>query len=195
MAAFSYIEVLFVAGIAATVGGAAVPQILATLEDSRSIAAARYLATRLQRTRLEAIAANASTAFRVTQTADGTYGFSVYADGNRNGVLSRDIQSGADRAIQAVERLADHFAGVDFGVIPDVPAADSSSSPPGSDPVRLGSSDMATFTPTGTATAGSLYILGRRQTQYVVRIFGETGKTRILKFNLRTRQWTPLSGP
>ena len=54
---------------------------------------------------------------------------------------------------------------------------------------------MATFTATGTATAGSLYIRGRRDVQYVVRIFGETGKTRILKFNPRTRQWNPLSEP
>ena len=46
-----------------------------------------------------------------------------------------------------------------------------------------------TFTATGTATSGSLYLLGRGQTQYVVRIYGETGRTRILRYNARSRTW------
>ena len=192
MAAFSLIELMFVVGIAATLSAIAVPQSLASLDDSRARGAARYLSTRLQRTRMEALAANAAAALRISRTANG-YSFNVYVDGNRNGVLSRDIQSGVDRAIQSTERLSDHVPGVDFGVISGLPAVDSSSIPPGADPIRLGSSDMATFTAMGTATAGSLYVLGRRDTQYVVRIFGETGKTRVLKFNPRTWQWNPLS--
>jgi type II secretory pathway pseudopilin PulG len=194
VAAFSLIELMFVVGIAATVSVVAIPQALASLDDSRTLGAARYLATRLQRTRLEAVTGNAAAALRISRSADG-YSFNVYVDGNTNGVLSRDIQLGVDRAIQSTERLSDHFPGVDFGVMAGLPAVDTSSAPPGSDPIRLGSSDMATFAATGTATAGSLYILGRHDTQYVVRIFGETGKTRVLKFNPRTQQWNTLSNP
>ena len=29
-------------------------------------------------------------------------------------------------------------------------------------------------------------------TQYVVRFYGQTGKTRVLKFDVRARQWKPL---
>ena len=188
MAALSLIELVFVLGVAATLGAAAIPQTLASLDESRALGAARYVSVRLQRTRLEAIAGNAAAALRIGRSAEG-YSYNVYVDGNRNGVLSRDIESGVDRSIQSIERLGDHFPGVDFGVMPGLPAVDSSSAPPGSDPIKLGASDMATFTATGTATAGSLYIRGRRDVQYVVRILGETGKTRILKFNPRTRQW------
>jgi hypothetical protein len=49
-----------------------------------------------------------------------------------------------------------------------------------------------TFSPIGTATSGSLYVRGPRSAQYVIRIFGETGRTRTLKFDARTRQWGPL---
>lgn len=192
MAAFSLIELVFVLGVAATLGAAAIPQTLASLDEIRTLGAARYVSARLQRTRMEAIVGNAAAALRVSRATEG-YSFSVYVDGNRNGVLSRDIQAGLDHSIQSTERLGDHFPGVDFGVVPGLPAVDSSSSPPGSDPIRLGVSDMATFTAIGTATAGSLYIRGRHDTQYVVRIFGETGKTRVLKFNPRTWQWNPLS--
>jgi type II secretory pathway pseudopilin PulG len=192
VAAFSFIEVMFVLGTAATVSAVAVPEMLAMIDDSRTAAAARYISTRLQRTRMEAVSRNASAALRFTRLPDH-YEFAGYVDGNRNGVLSRDIQSGVDPLFQPVDRLGDHFSGVDFGAVADLPAVDPASPAPGDDPVRLGSSDMVTFTPTGTATAGSLYILGRRGTQYVVRVYGETGKTRILKFNVGNGQWIPAS--
>jgi len=50
---------------------------------------------------------------------------------------------------------------------------------------------MAAFDPRGTSTTGSLYVRCRNA-QYVIRIFGETGKTRILKFDLGGRIWRPL---
>ena len=90
------------------------------------------------------------------------------------------------------ERLFDQFTGVDFGAIPGLPAVDVGGTPPGADPIRLGNSSLATFTPTGTSSSGSLYIRGRRNAQYVVRIYGQTGKTRVLKFDARTRQWKGL---
>lgn len=193
MAAFSFIEILLVLGTAATVSAVAVPQTLATLDDSRTAAAARYVSARLQRTRMEAVSRNGSAALRFTFMSDH-YDFAAYVDGNRNGVLSRDIQAGIDQVIQPADRLTDHFPGVDFGAVPDLPPVDSTSTPPGSDPIRLGASDMVTFTSIGTATSGSLYIRGRRDTQYVVRVYGETGKTRVLKFNAGSGQWMPASG-
>jgi hypothetical protein len=123
---------------------------------------------------------------------DGSYEFAVYADGNRNGVRAADIGVGRDPQLRPPRRLAESFPGVEFGAIPGLPAVDPSGSPPGEDPIRLGSSDMVTFTPQGTATPGSLYVHGRHDAQYVVRVFGETGKTRLLKFNRWSRTWNPV---
>ena len=192
MAAFSFIDILFVLGTAATVSAVAVPETLTTIDDSRTAAAARYIATRLQRTRMEAVSRNGAAAVRFTRLADH-YEFTGYVDGNRNGVLSRDIQSGVDRLFQPIDRLTDHFSGVDFGADADLPPVDPASPAPGGDPIRLGSGDMVTFTPTGTSSSGSVYIRGRRGTQYVVRVYGETGKTRILRFNAGNGQWIPAS--
>jgi type II secretory pathway pseudopilin PulG len=191
VAAFSLIELVFVLGLAATLGAFAIPLSLASLDDVRAAGAARYVSARLQQARMEAIVRGSATALRISP-ARGAYEWGVYVDGNRNGVRSTDIQRGTDRAIAPSVRLVDQFPGVDFGAMPGLPAVDVSGPPPGTDPIRLGSSDMAVFTPLGTATTGSLYIHGRRSTQYVVRIFGETGKTRVLKFNARSRQWIAL---
>jgi type II secretory pathway pseudopilin PulG len=192
VAAFSLLEIVFVLGAAATVSAVAVPETLATLDDSRTAAAARYVATRLQRTRMDAVARSTISAVRFGLVSSH-YDFAGYQDGNRNGVLSRDIQAGIDRLVHPADRLGDHFPGVDFCAIPSLPAVDATSVAPGSDPIRLGSSDIVSFTPSGTSSSGSLYICGRRNTQYVVRVYGETGKTRILKFNAGSGQWLAAS--
>ena len=188
---YSLIELLFVLGLAGTLTGLAVPGMRAALDDLRTRGAVRYVAARLQEIRVEALVRNASVGLRVERT-DASYVYAPYVDGNRNGIRAADIQSGLDRRIRREERLSDQFPGVDFGAIRDLPAVEASAEAPGSDPVRLGAGDMVVFTGQGTATSGSLYVRGPGSAQFVVRIFGETGKTRILRFDLRTRTWQPL---
>jgi type II secretory pathway pseudopilin PulG len=188
---YSLIEVAFVMGLIVTLTGIAIPQTLASIDDLRALGATRYLSTRLQRARGEAVARSTNVAMRFVPAGDG-YAFAVYIDGNRNGIRVLDIERGIDRQLGGIERLGDSFSGVEFGAIPDLPPVDSGGAGPGHDPIRLGPSGLATFTALGTATPGSLYIRSRRGAQYVIRIFGETGKTRMLRFNTRTKQWKPL---
>jgi prepilin-type N-terminal cleavage/methylation domain-containing protein len=188
---YSLIELMMVLGLSATLTAAAVPEYLAGVDDLRASAAAHHLLTRLQRARMEAVMRSAMVGVQFTQGADGRYTYVLFLDGNRNGVLSRDIQRGIDTPIAGVERLPDQFPGVEFGTIPGVPAVDAGGTAPGTDPIRLGAGSIATFSALGTATPGTLYIRGRRDAQYAVRIFGETGKTRMLKFEPRTGKWTP----
>jgi hypothetical protein len=55
----------------------------------------------------------------------------------------------------------------------------------------MGASNIASFSAQATATSGSLYIKGQHA-QFVVRLYGDTAKTRVLRFDARTRQWRPL---
>jgi type II secretory pathway pseudopilin PulG len=190
-AGYTIVELLFVLGTAATLAGVAVPQALTGLDEFRAGNAARYIAARLQRARMEAVMRSADVGLQVT-AGSGGYVYTVYVDGNRNGVRSLDIQHGIDKRLVPSERLPDQFTGVEFGALPGLPAVDSGSTPPGSDPIRLGAANIATFSAMGTSSSGSLYIRGRRNTQYVVRIYGQTGKTRVLKFDVRSRQWKAL---
>jgi len=190
-AGYTIVELLFVLGMVATLSSVAVPQALAGLDDFRTAYAARYISARLQRTRMDAIVRSADVGLQVS-TVSGGYVYAVYADGNRNGVRTLDIQRGIDKRLLPPERLPDQFTGVEFGAIPGLPAVDSGSTPPGSDPIRIGSANVVTFSADGTSSSGSLYIRGRRNAQYVVRIYGQTGKTRVLKFDVRSRQWKPL---
>jgi type II secretory pathway pseudopilin PulG len=188
---YSLLELLFALGLTVTIGATALPQLLLTADDARASGAARFLAARLQEVRMEAIARSTDVGFQFVPTAN-SFSYAAYVDGNSNGIRSTDIQRGADRTLFAAERLTDRFPGVDFGVLPGLPSVDPDGTPPGTDPIKLGASSILTFTPLGTSTSGSLYVRGRRDSQFVIRIFGETAKTRVLRFDPGDRVWKAL---
>lgn len=188
---YSLLELLLVLTIFGILAGISVPQLVATLDDYRASGAARYVSARIQRTRMEAINRSTAVAVRFLQDADG-YSFAVYADGNGDGVRTQDIRDAVDLQIGTVDHLSNNFAGVEFGLLAGLPAIDAGGVPPGTDPIKLGISNILSYSPLGTSSSGSLYLRGRGYTQYVVRVFGDTGRVRILKFNPVTRQWKGL---
>jgi hypothetical protein len=135
-----------------------------------------------------AVMRSARVAVRFSRAGSG-YLFTEYQDGNGNGVLASEIRTGIDRRLGPPESLRDNFKGVDFGTQPGLPPIDPGGAAPGADPIRLGASSILTFTPYGTASTGTLYIRGR-DAQYAVRVFGDTGKSRTLKFDRRARRWS-----
>ena len=183
-------ELLVVAGLVATASATAFPQLLAGLDDARVAGAARYLSSRLAESRMDAVARAREVAVRFAP-ANGTYNFTVYVDGNRNGVLTRDIQRGIDKPIRGPEMLAEHFRSVIFGTQPGLPAIDSSSTPPGSDPIKLGVGNSVSFSALGSATSGTIYLTGPSRAQYAVRVFGVTGKIRVYRFSAAEGKWLP----
>src|SRR5262249_4326267 len=110
--------------VGATMSAAAIPRLLAGLDDARTAGAAQYVSARFQRARMEAVLRSTSVAVVFAQDAGG-YSYAVYVDGNGNGVLARDMQRGVDRRLGGVERLSEQFSGVDFGVMPGLPAIDT----------------------------------------------------------------------
>jgi hypothetical protein len=182
-------ELATVLGVFGTVAATTMPQILTSLDDNRVSGAARYLASRLAESRMDAVARSREVALRFSRT-NGSYSFRIYVDGNRNGVLTRDIQRGIDKPVRGPEMLSDNFRDVTFGARPDVPAIDSSESA-GADPIRFGAGNSVSFSALGTATSGTAYLVGSGGAQYAVRVFGVTGKIRVYRFNRATGKWFP----
>jgi type II secretory pathway pseudopilin PulG len=185
-AGFTLVEALFVLAILVTVVGVSVPLLGASVDDHRTAMAARYLAGRLGTARMDALKRSTATALRF-QAGTPDYTFAPYADGNGNGLRTVEIVAGTDPVIGALERLADNFPGIRFGLREGLPDADGSVGT-GTDGVRIGSSRILTLSPDGTATAGTLYIQGRRA-QYAVRVLGVTGRVRVLKYEAGTGKW------
>ena len=161
----------------------AIPQTLTTIERSRGLAAARYLAGRMALARAQAVSRSTTIALRFVATANGIR-VTVIQDGNRNGVRARDIDLQIDRPIDEALTLSDLFPGVEIGLTPQMP---------GTDPVQIGGSDILSFTPHGTASSGSVYVRGRDGTQWAVRVLGSTARARVLRFVPASGEWVYAS--
>ena len=109
----------------------------------------------------------------------GTW-FSVVEDGNGDGVRTRDIDQRTDRMIDDRVLLSDLFPGASIGLAEGTPAADA---------VALGGTAILSFSPNGTATSGSVYIVGRDRTQWAVRVLGATGRARVLRYDRAGAAW------
>jgi hypothetical protein len=188
---YSLAELAVTVGVVATVAAISVPAVGAGLDEARTAGAARYLAARLADTRMEAIQRSTEVAMRFASISRG-YTYAVYADGNHNGVLARDVQDVVDLPIRGEERLSNHFRNVEFGTLPGLPAIDAGGTAPGTDPIRCGTSNSLSFSPLGTSSSGTVYLLGRSRSQYAVRVFGGSGKIRVYRFDWRSNRWSPL---
>jgi prepilin-type N-terminal cleavage/methylation domain-containing protein len=187
---FTILELLFVVAIAGTLTAIAVPQGLRALDDFRTRAAARYLAQRIADARLSAIRRSASHGLRF-EPASPDYRVSLVADGNGNGLRTAEIQRGIDRPLTEPDLLGWHFPDVTFGIQDDVPDADGRPAN-GSDGVRVGASKLLSMNPDGTSSSGTLYVHGRARSQYAIRVFGATGRVRVLKYDYVRRRWVDL---
>jgi type II secretory pathway pseudopilin PulG len=169
---------MVVCSIIAILAGIAVPQVLAAVTRARTAAAARYVASRMAVARSRAVMHGTSVALRFEGTTPDVT-FQMFADGNFNGVRTADIAAGIDRSLDARIRLRDLYPGVDIATTPDI----------GEDPVAFGASDLASFSPLGSASPGSIYVRGRDGAQFAVRVLGATGRARVERYVPYTKSW------
>jgi len=174
------LELLLVLGFAAVLTGTAAAGAHQSMARARGLVAARYLAARMTLARTQAAAWGAAVALRFEPTPDGP-SFSVYRDGNRNGVQTAEIARNVDVQVEPPVLLPERFPGVRIGVAPGVAAAD---------PLHIGATTILTFSPAGTATSGTIYIVGADGTQWGVRVLGATGRTRVLRYEADRDEWS-----
>jgi hypothetical protein len=120
----------------------------------------------------------------------GTFG--VFVDGDGDGVRQTDVDNGIDVPLDGTgtASIAQYFAAVAVRVATDVPAPDDNGVVAAdSDPVRIGNSNFLSLHPIGTSTSGTIYLAGEGGTQVCVRVFGATGRVRVLWFNRGGGVW------
>ncbi len=169
---------MFVAATAAVLAAAAVPSLTAGVDRMRAAGAARYLAGRLAFARSLAVSRSANVALRVAASGD-TFTFALYADGNGNGVRTREIDAGIDPPLMPPLRFSDQFPQVTLSL---------------NDPAGVASDTdvLVSFSPLGTSSSRTLYLRARDGSQYAVRVLGATGRTRVLRYVPATRAWVEV---
>lgn len=188
-AGYSLVEMVVTLAAIVALAALATPSLLAARDEARARSAAGHLGSLLHLARVEALKRHVHVALRF-DPADDDFLYAMYADGNGNGVRTSDIQDGADARIRPPERLAQQCPGVRFAVDAGVVGLEGESLGAGG-PVRVGTSRMVSFSPLGTSTSGTIYLLGRAHRQLAVRVLGPTGRIRTFEYNHRTSTWRP----
>ena len=121
--------------------------------------------------------------------------YTLYADGDGDGIRTSDILSGTDVPLGSPVKLADRWSGVDFGFLP-LPRVRRI--PPGTgwlpslaDPVQFGSSDIVSFSPRGDASSGTLYLTDSRSQMTAIVLFGPTARVRVYRYDVSLEEWVP----
>jgi Tfp pilus assembly protein FimT len=185
------IDALFAASLTVVMAAIAVPVVGGTMERENTIVGAQYLTAQLQYARLEALRRSRSVAVRIALVGGRTQ-LRLYADGNGNGVLQRDIDRGIDAPLTPLIWLDEQTRDMSLRVnqiITDV--GGSSTIETGDDPLRNGNTSLQAFSTLGSATSGTLYVAAHRGPQMAIRVFGATGRVRVLMFDAQTRLWHP----
>jgi type II secretory pathway pseudopilin PulG len=211
----SVIELLAALSVVSIASAIAMASVERDISTAREAGAARAFAMRVRQTRLEAIQRSSSVALQFVTTSS-TSSFRAYVDGNGNGVRTREIASGIDPPLTGVAALDDALGGVRFARGANIPAvgeeddggaagsgaggtggaggsggsggSGDGGAVDGEGAIRLGTAGLLSFAPMGTGTSGTIYVRGATR-QFAVRIYGPTGRVRLLEFEGRARVW------
>jgi type II secretory pathway pseudopilin PulG len=190
-AGYSVVELAVVLALVALLAGLGVPPLLDWAAQVQLELAAAEVMSALRYAR-----ANASRRYEKVAVKFETGGsevfWSLYADGDGDGVLNADIQRGVDPRITPPRPLSYFGRRIRFGfpegVRPRDPSSPSRRLENLDDPIRFNRSDLASFGALGTATPGSLYLTdGYRLV--VVRVLNRTGRVRVLSWDRKTDTW------
>ena len=166
---------------------------IARLEEAVAIRSAVHETTvAFYRARSSAIARNRNVGLKFRKNGP-RHEWTVYVDGNGNGVLSSEISSGVDPELGVY--LPWSRNDVLPGIMNDIRVPDPSN--PNryldriDDPIRFNNSDICSFSGIGESTPGSIYLWDGRNRMAVVRVFGATAKVRTLYYRRGEKGWTP----
>jgi prepilin-type N-terminal cleavage/methylation domain-containing protein len=173
------VEMIIVVAIMVILASVSIPHLRAYAVEAHALGAGRLFKAEFRKARSIATMRNVYTAIRFERLDDRDY-FSVYVDGNLNGVRADDIQSGRDPRIAGPFPLDGRAPGVSVGINPGVPEI-----PPETglldtrDPIRFGRSNMVSFSPRGTASPGTFFLAGEG-VQAAVRVTGGSARVRLM---------------
>jgi Tfp pilus assembly protein FimT len=181
----SLLELLVTVALIATVTGLAAPLVAHARDDQEGRSAASFLAGQFRLARHQAILTGRNTALVFDLRGD-EWTFVVCADGDADGVSRSDISTGVDDCRGSAQPLGSWFSRTSIHRASAVP--DLSGSTDGA-VVAFGTARMASFSPLGTSSSGSVTIMTRGGRHYAVRVAGVTGRVRVWRFMPESRRW------
>ena len=181
---FSLLEVLACLALLGILVAASVPLLAETVARERLRAAGWETALLMRGLRQRAVTQRFGFGLRFVRSG-GAWSYSLYRDGNGNGIRTADILAGKDPLLLGPEEPGMRHEGIRFGLpgtaVPQIPPGTGPITDP-SDPVKFGGSDIISFSPSGSISGGTLYLTNGRRVMAVV-VYGPTGRIRAFRFD------------
>lgn len=125
---------------------------------------------------------------------DGDLTLQIHDDGDGDGVRNDDIDSGTDPLVFGPVTVKSRWPRVTVAFIPGFLARDPKGNPVGdlSDPIRFGRSDIASFSPAGDCSPGSVWLGDGKSRQALVRLTPGSATIAIYEWVGSRRTWTRI---
>ncbi len=122
---------------------------------------------------------------------DGDLSLEIHDDGDGDGVRNDDIDRGVDPLVFGPVTVKNRWPKVTVGFIPGFLARDPKGNPVGdlSDPIRFGRSDIASFSPAGDCSPGSVWLGDGHDRQALVRLTPGSSTIGIYEWVASRRTW------
>jgi prepilin-type N-terminal cleavage/methylation domain-containing protein len=187
---FSLLELVTVVAIIGLIVAVSLPSFRYLSERSAVAAAAAELRSIVREARSHAIVHGRNTAVRF-ELHDGEWLYSIYVDGDYDGVRTDDIAKGIDRRIAGPRAVLPHASNVKIGLPPRrLPDPDGKGwIEAGASPVRFSVSRLCSFSPRGSGTGGTVFLTDGKSMAAAVRVYGPTGRVRVERFREVTGRW------
>lgn len=153
------------------------------------VAAADELRSIFRGVRARAIARNRHCGVKfVKNGAEWTY--SLHEDGDGDGIRNDDIDRGVDHRYfgPAIVMRSARLATIGL-LATTVRDPDGDPLGPTASPVQFNRSTLCSFSPTGKGTPGSVYLVDGAGQLFVARVYGASGRVRVLRYQATLRKW------
>lgn len=178
-------EVLVAVAVLGLFAAISIPPMEQARRRMTLLAATAELRATFQQARMLAVARDRNVALRFDQSG-GRWTWSVYEDGDGDGVRNNDIQQRIDRRVGPPHRFEHEPAriGVPKKALPD--PFDAGRTLAMRSPVRFGPSGLCSFSRAGEASNGSM-VLTDGENAAIVRVNGGSARVSVLRWN--GREW------
>ena len=185
---YSLLELLTVVAIIGIIALCAIPAFANYRRRMSVLAAAEQFRNIFRLTRQRAITSGHNVGVKFIEGREWTY--AVYEDGDGDGVRNDDIDRRIDRRLFGPAVLMPSFHIATIGLLKTtVKDPDGDALKPDASPVQFGRSTICSFSPMGSSTPGTVYLIDGGGQLWAARCTGNGGRVRVLRYDSNRRKW------
>jgi prepilin-type N-terminal cleavage/methylation domain-containing protein len=186
---FSALEIIVAVAIAGLIALCAIPAFANYRRTASMTSQAAELRSIFRAVRSRAVASGHHAGVKFTRTAD-RWTYSLYEDGDGDGIRNDDIASGVDRRYAGPSPFVPQFDIARIALLPTtIRDPDGDRLVPTAPAVQFNRSTICSFAPTGGGTPGTVYITDGAGRLCALRVYGASGRVRMLRYDGTRRRW------